>query len=237
MKYAWITGSSSGLGLSLTKLLLSEGWGVTGISRHQGPEHEAYHHINLDLSAPGAAHTLNFDPGIAEDVLLINNAGTLGEIGWMGTIADESLERGLTLNLVSPAVLINRFLEQTRQVAGRRNILNISSGAAQNAYDGWGMYCSSKAGLDMLGETAALESHLSGDTRTRIFSVAPGILDTPMQALIRASDESGFSHLEKFKTLHREGKLASPDSVARQLMRIVENPDSFEKNRYDIRDL
>jgi benzil reductase ((S)-benzoin forming) len=237
MKQAWITGTSSGLGKALAECLLSKGWCVYGISRNPGSEHPNYQHLGLDLSQAGAAEQLDFSPGQATEVLLINNAGTLGEIGWMGTLSDKTLREGLILNLVSPAILSNRFLKQTQGLPGRRSILNISSGAAQNPYDGWAMYCSSKAGLDMLGETIALERQLHHDSQTRIFSVAPGILDTPMQAHIRASNKEGFSSLDKFTTLHREGKLASPDQVAIKLIEIIENPEKYTANRYDIRDL
>jgi benzil reductase ((S)-benzoin forming) len=237
MKYAWITGTSSGLGKALAELMLAKGWGVTGIARHEGPEHEAYHHILLDLSIPGAATKIDFNPGIASEVVLINNAGTLGEIGKMGQITDESMEQGLTLNLITPAVLTNRFLRQTKAVAGRRTILNISSGASQNAYDGWGLYCSSKAGLDMLGATAALERKIAGDSRTRIISVAPGILNTPMQAQIRKSSGDKFSQIDKFNALFTEGQLSAPEEVAKQLVFCLERPELFPENRYDIRDL
>jgi len=237
MKYAWITGTSSGLGKAFAELLLEKGWSVTGIGRNKGHQHPAYHHLYLDLSEQTSAESIHFQFENASEVLLINNAGNLGEIGWMGKIADQPVRHGLILNLVSPAILCNRFLKQT-QIAGlKRSILNISSGAAQNPYDGWAMYCSSKAGLDMLSETIALERKLAGDTLTRIFSVAPGVIDTPMQDTIRKADPSGFSLINKFVGLHRDGMLGSPENAARQLIGIVEEAESFPNTRYDIREL
>lgn len=238
MKYAWITGTSSGLGKAFAEQLLKAGWTVTGISRSCTIEHPAYRHIALDLSAPGAPQQINFTTEQpAEELLLINNAGTLGDIAWLGNASDISIEQGLYLNLITPAILTNRILAQTTASAARRTVLNISSGAAQNPYDGWSTYCSSKAGLDMLAETAALERKLAGDARTRIFSIAPGILGTAMQEKIRSADKAHFSRLDKFAELFAEGKLADVRITAAKLLEMLQHPEQFPETRYDIRDL
>lgn len=237
MKYAWISGTSSGLGKALAEQLLEKGWGVTGISRNQTIAHANYHHVFLDLSQPGAPELVHFDPGVAGEVLLINNAGTIGEMKWIGQINDQSIEKGLYLNLIAPAILLNRFIADTENFQGKRTVLNISSGASQNAYDGWSIYCSSKAGLDMLTETAVMERMLAGDERTRIFSIAPGILDTAMQEKIRQADKNNFSKLDKFAELHAEGKLIDPDQAATRLLEIINRSIEFPATRYDLRDL
>lgn len=237
MKYAWITGTSSGLGKAFANILLERGWGVTGISRNQTIEHPSYHHVFLDLSQSGSPQMIHFDPGTAGEILLINNAGTLGEMKWLGRLDDYDIERGLYLNLIAPAILMNRFLGDSESFQGKRTILNISSGAAQNAYDGWSVYCSTKAGLDMLGETAAMERKLAGDERTRIFSIAPGILDTPMQERIRESDKENFSRLDKFAELFAEGKLVNPVQAADRLLELISRSEEFPHTRYDMRDL
>lgn len=238
MKQAWVTGASSGLGKALAEALLEQGWQVEGISRRATITHPGYNHHTLDLSQPGAAKSVNFrlNPA-ASEILLVNNAGTLGEINQVGKMDDSALEAGLVLNTVSPAVLMNRFLNQSSGFRGKITVLNISSGASLNPYDGWAMYCSSKAGLDMFGATAALERQLEGDKRTRIFSVAPGIIDTPMQAQIRDARKEEFSQIDKFISLHQEGKLADPVQTSGKLLEVLNRRDEFGQYRYDIREL
>jgi NAD(P)-dependent dehydrogenase (short-subunit alcohol dehydrogenase family) len=58
-------------------------------------------------------------------------------------------------------------------------VVNISSDAAVESYQGWGVYSASKAALDHLTRIAALEL---GGTGVRLFSVDPGEMDTRMHA-------------------------------------------------------
>ncbi len=87
MKQAIVTGTSRGLGKEIALQLLDQGWNVTGISRNQDIEHENYIHVSADLSDSNCMNDLSF--GIipdAEEYLLIHNAGTLGEIGYVGEV-------------------------------------------------------------------------------------------------------------------------------------------------------
>ena len=63
-------------------------------------------------------------------------------------------------------------------------VINITSGAAHRALEGWSAYCCAKAGLAMLTSALALENAPSG---VRVFGLAPGVVDTDMQVTIRAS--------------------------------------------------
>ena len=45
---------------------------------------------------------------------------------------------------------MNRFIQLTNNTKALRKVLNITSGASINSYDGWGMYCGSKAGIDLI---------------------------------------------------------------------------------------
>jgi benzil reductase ((S)-benzoin forming) len=144
---AIVTGTSRGLGKEIALQLLEQGWKVTGVSRNQSIEHENYNHVSADLSDSNCVNDLSF--GIipdAEEYMLIHNAGMLGEIGYVGEISDDLIQKGFQLNLITPSILTNQFLQETQHKI--RTVVAITSGASKNAYDGWGMYCSSKAGLD-----------------------------------------------------------------------------------------
>ncbi|MBN9058384.1 MAG: SDR family NAD(P)-dependent oxidoreductase [Rhizobiales bacterium] len=87
-------------------------------------------------------------------------------------------------------------------------IVNLSSGAAHRAMEGWSAYCAAKAGLAMVTKSLALEYGARG---IRAFGFAPGIVDTGMQVEIRAS---GINPVSK---LPREG-LASVDDPAKAIV-------------------
>lgn len=236
MKQAIITGTSRGLGKAIAEVLLEQGWNVLGISRTHSIDHESYYPVEADLSKAGVASQLELPISpVADEFLLISNAATLGDIGYLGEISTSSIESSLMLNVISSSILINRFLAQTSNK--KRTLISISSGASQNAYDGWGIYCSSKAAMDMLMDAIIKEREIRNDSFTRIYSFAPGVIDTEMQEKIRSSNPDQFSKLERFQELKQNGQLASAVVVARQCIELLVNANTFSSGRYDIRNL
>lgn len=237
MKLAWVTGASKGLGKALCEQLLNQGWHVTGISRHQSIESEYFTPVFCDLSLPGNLAALQFDAFDASDLLLINNAGSLGEIGAVGSISDDEIIQTVSLNLTAAAVLTNRFLKQTKHLDCPKTILNISSGAGRNAYDGWAVYCSTKAGLDMFSLAVDKEFKFNQNSKTRIFSIAPGVIDTQMQAEIRSVSKDKFSSVERFQKMHQDDQLSDSEFVAEKLINFLKVRDEFAEVCLDIRNI
>lgn len=237
MKLAWVTGASKGLGKALCEQLLNQGWHVTGISRHNSIENEHFTQQICDLSLPGNLATLQFEALSGSELLLVNNAGALGEIGSVGSISDDEMIQTVSLNLTAAAVLTNRFLKQTQHVDCKKTILNISSGAGRNAYDGWAVYCSTKAGLDMFSSAVAKELQINGNSNTRIFSIAPGVIDTQMQEHIRTANSNQFSNVDRFRKMHRDELLVSPEIVAHQLVNFISKRDQFSEVCLDVRNM
>jgi benzil reductase ((S)-benzoin forming) len=186
MHYYLITGASQGLGRALAEAILERpDTQVLGISRHATIEHPRYQHQPLDLSDIEAVeHNLGkiFLPRAdAQSITLINNAGTLGEIGYVGELPNEHFQFVFDLNVVAPTMLMNTFLSAYGHLGHiPRTVLNITSGAAQRPVDGWAAYCASKAALNSLSETAQKEQDLRG-TGVHIWALAPGVVDTAMQ--------------------------------------------------------
>ena len=114
------------------------------------------------------------------------------------------------------------YVRHVRAREGGGVLINISSGAAVKAYEGWGAYCAAKAGLLHLTNCVAQEERDSG---LRAYSVAPGIVDTGMQALIRAFTPEQFPQLERFKALKRDDAFNSPGFVAEHLLGVAFDPD------------
>jgi benzil reductase ((S)-benzoin forming) len=230
MHYYLITGASQGLGRALAEAILERpDTQVLGISRHATIEHPRYQHQPLDLSDIEAVeHNLGkiFGPRPdAQSLTLINNAGTLGEIGYVGELPNEHFQFVFDLNVVAPTMLMNTFLSAYGHLGHLpRTVLNITSGAAQRPVDGWAAYCASKAALNSLSETAQKEQDLRG-SGVRVWALAPGVVDTAMQEHIRTAEFAQFSEQEKFAGLHNEGQLQAPEDVAARILSwLAESP-------------
>ena len=234
MHYYFITGASQGLGRAVAEALLeAPDATVWGVSRHGTLEHPRFQHHPLDLadlSAVEQALTGLFPPlADAQSLTLVNNAAVLGDIGYIGQLPAEHFARVFNVNVTAPALLMNAFLAAYAARLVPLTVLNISSGAAQRPIDGWAAYCASKAALEMLTRTAAAEQALLGHAHVRLHALSPGVIDTPMQAQIRAADEAAFSQVEAFRERYTRGELVDADDVARRiaafLRRIARHPD------------
>jgi benzil reductase ((S)-benzoin forming) len=243
MHYFLITGASQGLGRALAKAILErpDTW-VLGISRHATIEHPRYQHQPLDLSDIEAVeHNLTkiFLPRPnAMSLTLINNAGTLGEIGYVGELPNEHFQFVFDLNVVAPTMLMNTFLSAYSKLSSiPRTILNISSGGAQRPIDGWAAYCASKAALNSLSETIQKEQNLR-DSGVRVWALSPGVIDTAMQAHIRTAAPAQFSEQEKFTGFYNNGHLQDVATVASQIIAWLNEPSiSSDKVSLHLNDL
>ena len=239
MRYFFVTGSSKGIGLALVKAILDneENW-VIGLSRNNDLQHERFRHISIDLADVNrlkiqvdAIFDVDEEPS---RVVLVNNAGTLGEVGYLGELASEAIPDIYNLNLIAPAILINAFIKKFGDKSTEALVLNISSGAGSYPVDGWSGYCATKAGLNMLSQVVATERGIRGD-KVKIFSLAPGIVDTGMQEKIRSTKKGQFSGVEKFIRYKENSELASSEKVAEKMMILLEQPEKFKDVMLDIR--
>ena len=242
MQYYFITGTSRGIGQALAKqALLEESAKVIGFSRKQSIEHQRYTHHFVDLSDVSTIgkvidKTL-VDLPDAERIVLINNAGTLGDVKYFGSIADASIDQIFTLNVTAPAILMNHFIRAYRSSSAERIIINVSSGVSEYPVDGWSGYCASKAALNMLSEVAALELEKQNMANFRVYAVAPGIVDTEMQTSIREKTrEQDFSRLQKFKDYKESGALENPAQTAEKYFYLINHPEQFTDVRQDVRE-
>ena len=222
--YYYITGTSRGIGRALTEELLGdEDALIFGIGRSPGPKHANYQHVSLDLSALDVVSSFTFVPlEDAQRVVLVNNAGTLLP-KFLGNETSEAIINAYALNAVAPVLLMNAFIATYRTLAIQRTICNLSSIAASTPIAGAALYCGTKAALEMTSRVAALEleANFGG---VQVLSVDPGAVDTDMQATLRGSRDEDFPGAERNRRVHAEGRLGSPQLVAKKLAELLRNP-------------
>lgn len=221
-----ITGASRGLGLGMGRTIPFPSR-VVGFSRSSPPADSDIEHVACDLSSPegwsvlaDSVHDLMGDSQF-ERTVLIHAAGTLTPIGFAGEVDGPDYQRNVMLNSASGQIVGHHYLEAVSGRPGRHQLVMISSGAASTPYRGWSAYGAGKAALDQwVRVVGAEQSHRGGAV---VLSVAPGVLDTDMQAEIRESSEGEFPEVERFVELDRSGALVSPDEAARRLWKLLES--------------
>lgn len=223
-KLAFVTGVSSGIGEALAKKLLSLNYRVNGIGRSCTIEHANFSFQNLDLSNTNAVKNFEFEPNVVGEVLLVNNAGIVGEIGPIGDIKSNAIEEIIATNVTAPLILCNKFIQTYLHQKLKLHIINISSGAGKRAIDGWATYCSSKAALDLFSCTIQEEMLARKIDGVFVHAVAPGVVDTKMQGQIRSASPQKFFASQRFHDLKNNNELASPETVAESLVKLIKYP-------------
>ena len=227
-----ITGVSRGLGKALAEYYLDKGETVIGLGRQNFIEHPNYSFFQIDLSLPTAINELDLS-WVHGEVTLINNAGIIGEIGRISEMGTWDLENVLQVNAIGPMQLAKRCYNLSSK--DNFTLVNISSGAASRAIPSWAAYCASKSALNMLSETFYLEELELGRT-PKVYAIAPGVIDTPMQEEIRGANPKSFSSLQNFIALKKEERLFTPSYCAKLLDQLLSKQyegDVF----YDLREL
>lgn len=226
MKLAIVTGASRGLGRSVAEELVKRDYEVVNFSRTQAAD-ASFRHIEVDLSNPEStlAALEHVKPLIetATSLLVVQNAALIEPIHRAGHMNPNQLIAHVQANLLAPMLVTNAVLAYELPVS----LIHVTSGAAKRPLSGWSAYCGTKAGLDHFTETVALE--LDG-THNKVALFNPGVMDTAMQENIRASSEDAFRDVEQFRSYVTEGRLRTPETVARILVEhLIDEP--FENGK------
>lgn len=243
---ALITGTSSGIGLALARDLLDRGWEVAGLARRPSPiDHARYHHAQVDLSKfPALPATLSRhldsllgQPGWTT-VALVNNAAAAGGFGGVESMTAEEVQTTLTVDAMAPIWLMGYVAGQVPAEIPLR-IVNVSSGAARQAFPGLALYCASKAALRIAGETLAAEwgsaDRPGGPRRNAaILSYEPGVVDTEIQTYARTRSRTEFPWVQMFLDFEAQGRLVGPERVTGPIVAFLEDPDAtgFRESRW-----
>ena len=214
-----VTGASRGIGAGLAVHFAGRGLrlGLCGRNRPEPPPGADALVAALDV-ADGAAVDRFADEVVARFGridLWVNNAGVLDPIGPLADADPAALERHVATNILGVMHGTAAFARHVRRRSGSGSLVNVSSGAATTPYSGWAAYCASKAAVEMLTEVVGLEE---GDAGLLAYAVAPGVVDTDMQALIRSTPESVFPDVARFHRLREEGAFATTDWVGARIL-------------------
>jgi NAD(P)-dependent dehydrogenase (short-subunit alcohol dehydrogenase family) len=174
---AIVTGASRGLGLALARALAERGWRLVIDARDLPgvPDGLAGEVVALEGDVADAAHRRALVEAAGDRVdLMVNNASALGPspLPPLAEYPLNALEQVYRVNALAPLALVQLALPLMPAAAC---ILNVSSDAAVEPYEGWGGYGSSKAALEQLSRVLAAEQ-----PELRVYAVDPGDMRTQM---------------------------------------------------------
>mgnify|MGYP001557335311 FL=1 len=116
-----------------------------------------------------------------------------------------------------------------------RKVLNISSGLGRRAMASQAAYCAAKAGMDHFTRCVALDEALKPNGAA-VCSLAPGVIDTDMQAQLRGADAMAFPDQGSFARLKANDQLSSPDEAATRVLAYLARPRFGANPVSDVRD-
>ncbi len=222
---AVVTGASRGLGAGIAETFAGKGLRL-GLCARSAPvlaDSAAVVSRSLDVSDEAALDRFAADviERFGRIDLWINNAGVLEPIAPLRDISLAAWRQHAETNLSGVFLGSRAFVRHLRSRAGDGVLINISSGAARKPYHGWSVYCATKAGVDRMTECLDLEEREHG---LRAYSIAPGVIDTDMQALIRSTDADAFPEVARFRRRKDEGDFSRASYVADALLKIAFDP-------------
>jgi NAD(P)-dependent dehydrogenase (short-subunit alcohol dehydrogenase family) len=210
-KKVWfVTGASKGLGLSLVKKLLSEGYYVAATSRsaaslikEMGNASETFLPLEVNLidnsSVKEAVEKSMAHFGQLD--VIVNNAG-YAQVGTLEELSDEEVRENFDVNVFGSLNVIRNVLPYLRsQRSG--NIFNIASvGGLFGSFPGWGVYCSTKFAVAGFTESLAEEVKEFGIKATVVY---PGYFRTDF--LTKGSIRIPENAIEDYRTARESEQL------------------------------
>ncbi|KAJ9645897.1 hypothetical protein H2201_006030 [Coniosporium apollinis] len=224
-----VTGASRGIGLAAARYLLEKGHNLVVVARSKGPLEQLRSQYPqqvqvlagdlADLSLGQKAADLANSSWNRIDSLIINH-GVLEPVKRISEVNAEDWRSAFDINVFSAVALVKAALPSLRSVEGR--IIFTSSGAAVGAYSTWGSYGASKAVLNHLAMTLAVE-----EPKVTSISIRPGVVDTEMQRELREIHHTSMDKkdAQKFAELKKNGGLLKPEQPGHVMAKLaVEAP-------------
>jgi NAD(P)-dependent dehydrogenase (short-subunit alcohol dehydrogenase family) len=234
-----VTGGTSGLGRAMALRFAREGARVAITGRNEEALRETARQVQAqgghEVAIIHADHLRDADNERAVDAsvaalggldVLINNAGVIGFDGVLEPRPDE-FRRMLETNLFAPYALMRHavpHLTRSAQSGRDASVLNVSSVASLRPYPGLLGYCTSKAALDMLTQSAAIEL---APKKVRVNAINPGVVVTNLHLSAGLNSESYRAFLERSTQTHPIGRPGTPEEIAALAAFLVSNEASW----------
>ena len=226
---AVITGASRGIGAGIAKEFFNRGMNLGLCSRTAPAQGSGDRVVSEKLDVRDAEEVEAFARRVAgqfgEIDVWVNNAGLLAPVGPMRDLDVAGFRGHIDTNLVGVFIGSRTFVRHRRSLGGGGVLINVSSGAAWSAYEGWSAYCASKAGVERFTECVQAEE---SETGLRAYSLAPGVVDTAMQEAIRGFDAETFPAVDRFREMKAEESFNTPGFVARHMLRMAFDPENVD---------
>ncbi|QGM98500.1 SDR family NAD(P)-dependent oxidoreductase [Methylocystis parvus] len=213
MRNVIVTGGSRGLGLEISRRLVSDGFRVLAVARKESDElrdeiarsNGALSFAPLDLAELDAIPdaVLRWKKEFGAPYGLVNNAA-LGTEGLLATMHNSQIEMLTRVNVTAP-IILSKYVVRNMMSAGGGRIVNISSIIASTGYNGLAVYGATKAALVGFTKSLAREVGRMGVT---VNAVAPGFIETEMTASLDADDRAKIAGRAALR------RLAAPEDVA-----------------------
>jgi NAD(P)-dependent dehydrogenase (short-subunit alcohol dehydrogenase family) len=241
-RVALITGASRGIGAGLARRFHKNGLKLALCARSDPDPGEIpadddrifFGHVDVTDYDALNRFAAEAEERLGPIDLWVNNAGVLNPIGPLRTLSPDDVKKHIDVNVLGVFHGTRTYLSRLHATGQSGTIVNISSGAGVRPIAGWSAYCAGKAAVDMLTRVTAAEERPHG---IRAYALAPGVIETGMQELIRRQDEERFPAVDRFREMHTSGELLDPESPAPAILRLAfGNPLPEDAVVLDVRD-
>ena len=204
-KTALVTGASGGIGKSIKESLINEQIEVISPSRSE-----------LDLSSSESIN--DFLTNLSKSIdILVNNAGIL-KVGKHNELSSSDFQEILQVNVIAPFVLMSKLSDSMKENKFGR-IVNISSIWSQVSREGRSIYSASKAAVDSLTRSFALEL---SSYNILVNSIAPGYVNTEL--IKKNNSQTELDSIKKNIPLER---FAEPSEIANLVTFLCSEKNSY----------
>jgi NAD(P)-dependent dehydrogenase (short-subunit alcohol dehydrogenase family) len=220
---AVVTGASQGLGAGMATTFAEHGLRLGLCARTEPTAPSGADAVTASVDVTDAFGLARFASSVVERFgridLWVNNAGVLEPIDFLADADVGALAHHVNVNVTGMLFGSRTFARHVREREGTGVLVNMTSGAARTVYQGMAVYCASKAAVEMATRVVAGEEAAHG---LMAYAVAPGVVDTVMQTLMRETPVERLPARDRFVAVQEAEAYNSPAWVARFLLDLVE---------------
>ncbi len=218
MKTALITGASSGIGKAIAEALIKEGMSVIGLCRSIDDLPPGVTPLPCDLREVSQIQAAFAD--LPQLDILVNSAG-LAYLSRLSDGSPEQWEEMWRVNVHALSLCCQLSLTLFPDTGG--HILNLSSMSGHRVPPTGGFYASTKFAVRAISEALRCELKAAGN-KTRISSISPGFVDTPLL------DHYFAGRADELQTARDEIAMLTPEAIAATAVHLLSAPPEVELN-------